>query len=72
MGVYRLAMKKIIGRLNDWRLERHIQFLRTEFRRAYESGDKSKARTFCAAMAEAMALRSPAQVERLERARGLR
>ncbi|MDR3445966.1 hypothetical protein [Dyella sp.] len=65
-------MKNIIGRLNDWRLERHIRFLKVEFRRAYDSGDKSRARVFCAAMAEAMSSRSPEQVERMERARGLR
>lgn len=66
VGVYIRPMKKLIGRLNDWRHERHISHLSAQCREAYEAGDKAKARHFCDAMRQARGRRSPEQIARME------
>lgn len=71
-GVYTQAMTKIFGRLNDKRLERHISFLTECELAALHAGDQPQARAFELARLAAIRCRSNSQVERMERARGLR
>lgn len=68
VAVYRWPMKKLIGRLNDWRHERHIQFLRAQFKAAYAAGDKERARHLWSAVSGCVMSRSPEQAARIERA----
>ena len=71
VGVYRWPMKKLIGRLNDWRHERHISRLTKRCLACIYAGDRVMARLWDALRLEAIRRRSPEQVERMERARGL-
>lgn len=71
MRVYRWPMKKIIGRLRDWRHERHISHLTERCLACIYAGDRVMARLWDALRLEAIRRRSPEQVERMERARGL-
>jgi hypothetical protein len=64
-------MKKIIGRLNDWRLERRIRRLTNQCLACIYAGDRVMARAYDSMRLDAIRQRSAAQVERMERARGL-
>ena len=72
MSVYRQAMSEISGRLNDERLERHIQFLTELEITAIRAGDRAKARALELARLAAIRCRSQSQVERMERWMGIR
>lgn len=65
-------MKIALGRFRDFLHEREIARLSRACREACEAGDRAKASQFFHAMRRAVLARSPAQVERMERARGLR
>lgn len=71
MSVYRCPMKNIIGRLRDWRHERHISHLTKRCLACIYAGDRVMARLWDALRLEAIRRRSPEQVARMERARGL-
>lgn len=59
-------------RLRDWLHEREIARLSMACKEAYAGADKAKASHFFQQMRRAISERSPAQVERMERAQGLR
>lgn len=71
MRVYRCPMKIIIGRLRDWRHECHISHLTKRCLACIYAGDRVMARLWDALRLEAIRRRSPEQVARMERARGL-
>lgn len=71
VGVYRWPMKKIIGRLNDWRHERRIKRLTEKCLACVYAGDRVTARLYDSMRLDAIRRRSAAQVMRMERARGL-
>lgn len=62
----------MIQRLRDWLHEREIARLSTACKEAYMAGDKAKASHFFQQMVRAISERSPEQIERLERAQGMR
>lgn len=64
-------MDKISGRLNDERLERHIEFLSAHVLSAIQAGEGERALMYEAARLAAIRCRSPEQVARLEREKGL-
>jgi hypothetical protein len=70
--VYRQTMSEISGRLNDERLERHIQFLAECELSALQAGDRYLASRYDRARIAAIRCRSSKQIERMERAKGLR
>jgi hypothetical protein len=70
--VYRWLMKKIMGRLNDWRRERRIRFLAKCVIHWYAQGCTHLARRFDQFRTDEIKSRSPEQVERMERRMGLR
>jgi hypothetical protein len=72
VSVYRQAMSEISGRLNDERLERHIQFLTECELSALQAGDRYLASRYDRARIAAIRCRSSKQIERMERAKGLR
>lgn len=59
-------------RLRDWLHEREIARLSKACKEAYVAGDKAKASHFFQQMGRAISERSPEQIERLERAQGMR
>lgn len=59
-------------RYRDWRLERRIKRLGARCKTALDVGDKPHARELWLQMGQAMAQRSPGQVERMEIRAGLR
>lgn len=59
-------------RVRDWVREREIDRLAKGCAEAYESGDRAKAGHFYHAMRRAISRRSPGQIGRMERSRGLR
>lgn len=71
LGVYRQTMSHLSGRLNDERLERHIQFLTELELAAINAGDRAVSRRLELARLAAIRCRSPFQIERMERAKGL-
>jgi hypothetical protein len=64
-------MKKLLGRLRDWRHERHINQLTERCLACIYVGDRTMARLWDALRLEAIRRRSPEQVVRMERVRGL-
>ena len=62
----------MIQRLRDWLHEREIARLSKACKEAYAAGDKAKASHFFQQMGRAISERSPEQIERLERAQGMR
>lgn len=62
----------LLQRIRDWRLEREIKRLADACRAAHAAGEKAKARQFFHAMGWAMARRSLAQIQRMERRLGIR
>lgn len=62
----------IIQRLTDWRLERRIRCLAAQTRQAMLEGHQSLARLLMDDLNAAIASRSPGQILRMERTRGLR
>lgn len=63
-------MSEISGRLNDERLERHIQFLTELELAAIRAGNRHHARALELARLAAIRCRSPEQIERMERRMG--
>lgn len=61
----------ICQRIQDWRRERRINSIRRRFKKSVARGDKDGARALWAEYAREHTLRSPAQVARMEKARGL-
>lgn len=63
---------RLAERLADFQRERRIADLRREAQAAITDGHKSLAHAYWALMRQEIAARSQAQIERMERARGLR
>jgi hypothetical protein len=57
--------------MTDPELEQHITDLGLLIKKAYAEGDRAAARAWAAARAEAIAARSPEQIEAMETERGL-
>lgn len=64
-------MNRLLQRLADWRLECHIRRHAALTRQAIFEGHQSLARLRMDELKAAIASRSPAQVERMERKLGL-
>ena len=62
----------MIQRMRDWLHEREIRRIGNEMLAALERDDNLTAGYFCQAHIKAIRARSPQQVERMERAKGLR
>jgi hypothetical protein len=65
-------MKALRDRYNDWRHERRINALHRKVRAHILDHDFAKAREVNLALTKAITSRSPQQVARMEKARGLR
>ncbi|RZZ90623.1 hypothetical protein [Pseudoxanthomonas winnipegensis] len=64
-------LTRLADRLADFQRERRIADLRREAQSAITDGHKSLAHAYWALMRQEIAARSPAQIDRMERARGL-
>lgn len=72
MRVYSYPMKKLMGRIRDWRRERRIRFLTKCAVEWYVSGHRDLASRYAQFRADEIRARSPEQIERMERRMGLR
>lgn len=71
-GVDKETMSESTGQLEDARHERHILEVSEKIEAARRRGDRRLARALWASLAELVSTRSPEQVARMERKRGLR
>lgn len=71
-GVDRETMSPSTGQLNDARHERHIQQVSEQMAAARRRGDRRLERALWASLTTLVSTRSPEQVARMERKRGLR